>query len=47
MVIFSNFIPQERYEKRLGSIKRFKDNPMNFLVYMITLRNGVIYTQLY
>ena len=28
MVIFSNFIPQERYEKRLGSIERFKDKPI-------------------
>jgi len=28
MVIFSNFIPQERYEKRIGSIERFKDKPI-------------------
>ena len=28
MVIFSNFIPQERYKKRLGSIERFKDKPI-------------------
>ena len=29
MVIFSNFIPQERYEKRIGSIERFKDKPIS------------------
>ncbi len=28
MKIISHFIPQERYEKRLGSIERFKDKPI-------------------
>ena len=29
MVIFSNFIPQERYEKRIGNIARFADKPIS------------------
>ena len=29
MVIFSNFIPQERFDSRLGSIERFKDQPIS------------------
>ena len=28
MKIISNFIPQSRYEKRLGNIERFKDKPI-------------------
>ena len=28
MMIISNFIPQSRYEKRLGNIERFKDKPI-------------------
>ena len=28
MKIISNFIPQSRYEKRLGNIDRFKDKPI-------------------
>lgn len=28
MKILSNFIPQERYDKRIGSIERFKDLPI-------------------
>ena len=29
MVIFSNFIPQERYEKRIGNVERFADKPIS------------------
>ena len=29
MKIFSNFIPQERYEKRIGNVERFADKPIS------------------